>query len=312
MINSQKKIQEEKLCKFHINSLNRFINLKPSQDKEEEINKEATKVVELLLALSKKEQESLKELLDIKPAPSVMQSDIQVERKSEPTSQDPNAIEDAILKPLLYSFILNSTDFETLSIYLKSVASPELKKKIEELLKAQHDKEYKEFMEAVSIDATIHYQEAHRNDYNALNTEAKEIEEFNSLLLAIPEFVIEEGIMLIEEIEKEIEKGFEGKKGHKDNENSIDANDKSAPSSISEKPQQPNLHEKLKETFNKLDSNNKAHFNAILRHTCENHTSKDAHFCKSLESTCKAFDKLSIQQSKNNSNKKTENLMIKR
>ena len=313
------KPKDNIISALNIKLLNKFINLKPSKNDQKKIAKEAKKVVDLLLAISRKDQQLSSQ--DIKLEPSAIQSNIELEKESlvkKPDTTEPDVKgADDILKPFLYNFIITEIDLEMISIYVKALASPELIVAIKALLKQEHDKEYQEFTMAASIDATAHYQEVYRDTHNGMSANDEEIKEFASLLSVIPltvagledlvekfEEVIESEHERIEDISNEIE----NQEPSKELIAKIESTSAAPPPP---KTQQIDIHDMLKKTFNKLDINNKKKFRDELSTIISKHQITDAVFGKALYEMCKDFDKLPSQKDQDKVRNPQKNFNIK-
>jgi hypothetical protein len=331
MKQTQEKSKDKIIPQFHLTCLKKFINPTLSTNNSKEIKKEAQQIVDLLLAVSRKDEKALKTTKDTKAAPNIINGDIKLAKESSaqkpettPKSTNEKGADD-MLKPFLYRYVIDAIDLEMLSLYLRAVVSPELKAAIEALLKAEHEKEYQEFTMAMSIEAAEHYRDLY-TAHHGMSANDEEIKAFETLLLAIPQLTIDGLVVLAEKIEEEIE--IEHEKSEIEN-NTINENDKTEiekkdPSqeltpkvqNISAPPppkvEQINIHDMLRQTFHKLDSNHRKNFQKELHNVFGNHLPGDPALGRALYKICKDFDKLAIQKSQSHSNIKRSNRAMQR
>jgi hypothetical protein len=287
------KVSSKKLNSVDIELLSRLINVEP---KANEVEVEARKAATLIVTIKEKEKAALDGVIKDNTSQVINKVGLESGDKKEVDSTGQ-------MNSIIYAYVLNNIDFEALSSYLKITASPALRDAIEEILRREHQRIHKEYLEVETVAECNELK--HAESHGLSNTESGDNSEtsdqegnqllFETLLATLP--IVAGAAILASSLpdsRTSDETGMEMKS---------EIGEKLESEAPKEKVQQSDIKETLSDTFKKLNSNDKKHFCDVLKRACESfehQPSKDImQFHEDLKVMCQAFDKVE-QMHKNN------------
>ena len=165
------KVSSKKLNSVDKELLSRLINVEP---KANEVEVEARKAVTLLVTIKKKEEAALDGVIKDNISQVTNKVGLESGDKKEVDSTDQ-------MNSILYTYVLTNIDFEALSSYLKTVPSSLLSQAIEEILRREHQKIHREYLE---VETVAEYNELkHAESHGLSNTESSDNSEIIFIVL---------------------------------------------------------------------------------------------------------------------------------